>query len=291
MRILIGWLGRAISLILFYSPPGLRKALGIFLACLWFDVLRIRRRVVLDNIHIAFPQMSKKERIRIGRKSLQYLGRNLVEYCYLPFLSKENYPDYFSFDNAQLLDEVLARGRGALLVTLHMGHGDLALGAMSLRGWPVMMVSKIFSWRLLNDLWFGMRERLGTKFIAPRDSSFALLRGLKSGAAVVIPLDQFTGPPVGVLTTFFGRKTGTAAGLAVMAERSGAAVLIVYTNRDAEGKHVLHFVREMPIEKSRDRAAAARVTQSFNDELEKIVRLHPDQWMWIHRRWKTFEMG
>src|ERR1019366_1076123 len=104
----------------------------------------------------------------------------------------------------------------------------------------------------LNDMWFGMRERLGTRFIAPRDSSYALLRALKGGAAVIIPLDQFTGPPIGVRTTFFGRETGTAAGLAVMAGRSGATVLAVYTHRDEQGRHALHFVREMPVAKTRD---------------------------------------
>jgi KDO2-lipid IV(A) lauroyltransferase len=150
------------------------------------------------------------------------------------------------------------------------------------------MVSKFFKLKWLNDMWFGMRERLGTRFIPPRDSSYQLLRGLKSGNAVVIPLDQFTGPPIGVRTTFFGKETGTAAGLAVMAERSGAPVLAVYTYRDAKGRHVLRFVKEMPVAKGRDPESVQRVTQAFNDELEKFIKLHPDQWMWIHRRWKSF---
>jgi Kdo2-lipid IVA lauroyltransferase/acyltransferase len=171
---------------------------------------------------------------------------------------------------------------------LHLGHGDLACAALSLNGLPIIMVSKFFKLRWLNDLWFGMRERLGTRFIAPRDSSYALLKGLKSGAAVVIPLDQFTGPPIGVRTTFFGRETGTAAGLAVMAERSGAAVVSAYCFRDTNGKHVIHFNREMPVSSARSPEGARLVTQTFNDELESFVRLHPDQWMWIHRRWKRF---
>jgi KDO2-lipid IV(A) lauroyltransferase len=288
MQTLIGSLGRTLSFLLFHLPAGLRRAIGKFLAFLWFDLLRIRRQVVLDNIAIAFPEMSLADRVTIGRKSLQHLGMNFVEYCYLPNLTKENYTQFLTFDNPELLDSILSRGKGVLLLTLHMGHGDLACAAMSLRGWPVVMVSKIFKLKWLNNLWFGMRERLGTKFIAPRDSSFALLRALKNGAAVVIPFDQFTGPPIGVRSTFFGRETGTGAGLAIMAERSGAPVLVVYTNRTEDGRHVLHFVREIPIPALRTAESAALTTQVFNNELEKIVRQHPDQWMWIHRRWKTF---
>lgn len=288
MKILIGWLGLGISFSLFKAPAFVRRALGNFLAFLWFDFFRIRRQVVLDNLKIAYPDLPLKERVRLGRRSLRALGLNFVEYSFLPWLNKQNYEKYFAFDNPGLVDEVLSRGKGALLLTCHLGHGDLACAAMSLRGWPVVMVSKFFKMKWLNDLWFGMRERLGTKFVAPRDSSYALLRALKGGNLVVIPLDQFTGPPIGVKTRFFGRETGTAAGLAVMAERSGAPVIAVYTHRDEDGRHVLHFVREMAIPKARDPANVARVTQEFNDQLEQFVRRHPDQWMWIHRRWKEF---
>ena len=290
MRILIGWLGRAISFVLFHGPAWLRQGLGNLLAFLWFDLFRIRRRVVLENLRIAFPDMTEKDRVILGRESLRGLGLNFVEYSFLPWLNKSNYENYFRFKNPELVEETLARGKGCLMLTLHLGHGDLACAAMSLRGWPIVMVSKFFKLRWLNDLWFGMRERLGTRFIAPRDSSYALLKSLKQGAAVVIPLDQFTGPPIGVLTKFFGRETGTAAGLAVMAERSGAPVLAVYTYRDSDGKHVLCFEKEMHVPKTRDPLSTAKVTQEFNDELERFVRRHPEQWMWIHRRWKTFEV-
>ncbi len=290
MQTLIAWLGRAVSAVLFYGPAWVRRGLGNFLAFLWFDFLRIRRQVVLNNIAIAFPSMSLSDRVRVGRKSLQALGQVFVEYSFLPYLSKNNYESLIRFENAELMEQKLAQGKGVLLLTLHMGHGDLACAAMSLKGWPVVMVSKTFKLKLLNDLWFGMRERLGTRFIPPRDSAYPLLKALKSGSAVIIPLDQFTGPPIGVRSRFFGVETGTGAGLAVMAERSGAPVVVVYTYRDEQGKHVLHFVCEVPVPRNqaKDPEATARVTQRFNDELEKLVRLHPEQWMWIHKRWKKF---
>lgn len=288
MKLLIGSFGRILAYFLFYGPAFVRKALAYFLAFLWFDVLRLRRQVIDENMKIAFPSWTAAKRRRMGRKNLRHLGLNFVEYSFMPWLSRRNYERYFVFENAPLFEEALSRGKGVLLLTLHLGNGDLACAGLSLRGYPVVMVSKFFKIKWLNDLWFGMRERLGTRFVAPRDSSFALLKSLKQGRAVIIPLDQFTGPPIGVRTTFFGHETGTAAGLAVMAERSGAPVISVYTYRREDGRHVVRFAHEMPVRLAPDETVEA-ITQRFNDELQRFVVQHPDQWMWIHRRWKKFK--
>lgn len=285
MKLLIGWPARAISYLLYNGPEWVRRWLGNFLGFLWFDLFRIRRKVVTDNIAIAFPEMEYRERVAMGRRCLHYLGHNFVEYSFLPWINKDNVDEHFDFINTKIFDEALAQGRGVLLLTLHLGNGDLGCSALSIRGYPMVMVSKFFKAKWLNDMWFGMRERVGTKFVAPRNSSYALLKALKSNQAVVIPLDQFTGPPIGVRTTFFGVETGTAAGLAVMAQRSKAPVISVYSWRQPNGRHAIEFVREIPT----GDAEPDVVTQRFNDELESFVRLHPDQWMWIHKRWKKFK--
>lgn len=288
MKRWIGWLGRIVSSLLFFGPSFLRRWVAYFLAFLWFDLFRIRRDVVDGNLAIAFPEMTGPERVRLGRAGLRHLALNFVEYSFLPWLTRENFERYYEFHNLELLDEAFKRGKGVLLLTLHLGNGDLGIAGLALKGYPITLVSKFFKIKWLNDLWFGMRERLGTRFVPPRDSSFALLRALKSNRAVMIPLDQFTGPPIGVRTTFFGRETGTAAGLAVMAERSGAPVISIYTVRTPEGRHGIYVLREMPVRNSPDETVE-QITQRFNDELESLVRLHPEQWMWIHRRWKKFK--
>lgn len=286
MKRLTGWLGRATSFVLYFGPAGVRRALGYLLAFLWFDVFRIRRRVAIDNVGIAFPELPEHERVRIARRSMQHMGVNFTEYSFLPFLNAREVEKHFVLTGREVVDQALARGKGLLLLTLHLGNGDLGCSALSVAGYPMVMVSKFFKAKWLNDLWFGMRERVGTKFVAPRNSSYALLKALKNKQIVVIPLDQFTGPPIGVRTTFFGRETGTAAGLAVMAQRSGAPVVSVYSRRMPDGRHQIHFAREIPVEG----LSAEVATQNFNDELETFVRQYPDQWMWIHKRWKTFKV-
>ncbi len=288
MRRWIVWVVKASSFLVAHGPQWARRALANILAFLWFDLFRIRRDVIDRNIAIAFPELSPRERVRLGRKSLRHLGLSFVEYADLPWLSKEKLDRYFEFHNLELLDEALSRGRGVLLLTLHLGNGDLAVAGLAVRGYPMVLVSKLFKLKWLNEIWFGLREQLGVKFVPPRDSSFALLKALKKNQVITVPLDQFTGPPIGVRTTFFGVETGTAAGLSVMAERSGAPVLSVYTVRTPEGRHAIHFIREMPVRNSPEETTE-QITQRFNDELESFVRLHPEQWMWIHRRWKKFK--
>lgn len=282
-RNLFGYIFWILAGILYLSPYGVRRFLGILLGILWFDIFRIRRDVVLQNIQRAFPELTYKDQVKIGRRSLWNLGTNFIEYSLLPFLNSKNVDRFFRMEQMHHLDQALEHGKGVLMLTLHLGHGDLALGALSLKGYPMIMVSKFFKLKWLNDLWFRMRERLGTQFVPPRDSSFQILRGLKAKKAVVIPLDQFTGPPIGVRTQFFGHETGTAAGLATMAIRSGAKVVPVYTFRDSGGVHVIRALPEVDL---LDEVLSS--TQKFNDILEKLVVEHPDQWMWIHKRWKKF---
>jgi KDO2-lipid IV(A) lauroyltransferase len=279
----MGWLGRAISRALYIQPQFVRRFFGVCLACLWFDFLRIRRKVILDNLKIAFPEWTEKQRVQCARRSLQHMGWNLIDYSIMPHLNPKNLDKYFVFHGIEKPYEALKEGKGLLILTLHLGYGDMALAGLSVHGLPIAMVSKEFKLKWLNDLWFGMRGKYGMTFIPPRNSSFALLKALKSKRMVVIPNDQFTGPPIGVRTTFFGKETGTAAGLSIMADRSGAPVLSTYVYRLPDGRHSIHFMNFM-----NTKGEPQAVTQAFNDELEKFVRLYPDQYMWLHKRWKKF---
>ncbi len=283
MKLLMGWLGRAISYLLYIQPQFVRRFLGAVLAFLWFDVLRIRRKVMINGLEIAFPEWTHAQRVRVSRRSLQHMGWNMVDFTIMPYLNKENLDRYFVFNGIDKAYKALEEGKGLLILTLHLGFGDMALAGLSVHGLPIAMVSKEFKWKWLNDLWFGMRGKYGMTFIPPRNSSFTLLKSLKANRMVVIPLDQFTGPPIGVRTTFFGKETGTAAGLAIMAQRSGVKVLSCYPYRQADGRHVIQFENFMPTEGDPE-----AVTQTFNDELERFVRLYPEQYMWLHKRWKKF---
>ncbi|MBX7232317.1 MAG: lysophospholipid acyltransferase family protein [Bdellovibrionales bacterium] len=305
------WIFAPLSLfasILVKTPWSFQKRLGAVLGVIWFDVLRIRRQVILSNLAIAYPQLSYKERVSMGRRAMKEFGCNLVEYCEWSQLSQTTLQRKFAFHDLKYFDHALAKGKGALLLTLHLGNGDLAIAGLALKGYKINLVSKVFKTQWLNQKWFAMREKIGIKLIPPRNSSYAILKALKRNEIVVFVLDQYTGPPIGVETEFFGRKTGTGFGLAVIAERSGASVIPGYTFRDQNGINNLYLQDEIPYEISSEENANPRVndavnmkdisfgerstvrhmTQIYNDKLESYVRKHPEQWMWLHKRWKQF---
>ena len=289
MKLLIGWVSRFVAYLVFLLPRGMQLAMGSFIGWLWFDVLRIRRRIAIDNVSIAFPERNLRERTAIARASLRSLGQTLIEYFIFPFFEKESVDRYFEVQGIENLRAALASGRGAIMMTLHLGNGDFAVAALSRMGFPMQLISKEFKSKWLNDLWFGMREKHGTKFISPEKSSFEILRALRRNEIVVFVLDQFMGPPVGVRTRFFGRVTGTAMGCAVIADRTGAPVVPAYTFRKPNGQHVMVFEEPMAfLDHGPREQNIAVMTQSYTDKIEAIIRRHPDQWMWIHRRWKEF---
>ena len=289
MKLLIGSFAKLIALVVANLPRRAQLALGRFVGWLWFDVLKIRRRIAIDNVGIAFPELSEKERTQIARDSLTSMGQTLIEYFLFPFLNERRARELFELEGEEYLKEALKEKKGAILMTLHLGNGDLAVAALSRLGYPMQLISKEFKSRWLNDLWFGMRRKHGTRFIAPEKSSFEILRALRRNELVVFVLDQFMGPPIGVRTRFFGKETGTAMGCALMADRTHSPVVPCYTYRKEDGRHVMVF--EKPIEfldhGLRDQNIAV-MTQIYTDKIEAIVRKHPGQWMWIHRRWKEF---
>lgn len=294
MLFVIRCLFKPFTTFIHFAPYGFRKSLAAFLAFLWFDFFRIRRKVVIDNISKAFPDWPMEKKVHVGRMSLYHWALNFVEYCHFPFIDKKWIDKNFEIVNRHYIDEAVKEGKGSLMVTLHLGNGDLACAALSMNGYPVSMVSKNFKWKALNDFWFGLRERLGVQLIPPRDATFAVLRAIKQGRIVIFPLDQYTGNPIGIRSHFFGIETGTAMGPVIMADRSECPVLMTYTIRLPDGRHQIVFERIDRVKldapknsEARDLAIAKKI-QEWNDQIEEWVRLCPEQWMWLHKRWKRF---
>lgn len=264
---------------------------------LWFDVFRIRRAVAIDNIKQAYPELGTREAVQMARGSLLNMGRSIVEFGLFPFLTARELPKLVEIKGLENFERAIAKGKGVLFLGVHLGNGDLGIAALSRMGYPISLISKNFKLKWLNDLWFGMRERHGTRFISPENSSFQILRALKSRRNIFFVLDQFMGPPIGCRTTFFNRETGTAMGLAIIAHRSGAPVVPAYTYRRSDGRHQIVLLPEVAWQDaslegqkadSDDVEIITSMTQIYTDTIEAIVRQHPEQWMWIHRRWKKF---
>lgn len=288
----LGFPFRILFFLIHIMPYPVHAFLAWVVQFVWFDLTRIRRKDAIRNVERAFPELSKKEATQMARKSLFHMGLTLVEFFSMPFLWSKEFRDLYDVEGEEYLQEALKEGKGVFALSLHLGNGDMGAAALAAWDYPTKIISKIFKSKWLNKIWFSAREAKGVGFIPPRKSTYEILKALKKNEIVIFVLDQYTGPPNGVLTTFFGIETGTAVGLALFAQRSGAPVLPVYTYRIGPKKHKIIIKPPIPFEEKETKEESLRhMTQQYNTVVEDAIRKTPEQWMWVHRRWKHGFVG
>jgi Kdo2-lipid IVA lauroyltransferase/acyltransferase len=271
-------------------PWKLNKILGWILATLWIDVFAIRKKVILENIQRAFPEMDETLKNEIAKASMVSLCRSFFDVIKIPSLTDAWIDQNVVFHGLDNIEAYKKTGKGVLFLTLHLGSGDLGAAVISRRVWPCTLISKRFQNKFLDQFWFSLRGRSKTEFIDAHSqrNAFDILAAIRRQRGVIFVLDQFMGKPYGVETDFFGIKTGTAYGLALFAKKTQLPVIPIYNYWDKQDK--LHICFVEPVDLSAVLSENNEVvTNRFNRELEKIISLHPDQWMWVHKRWKTFE--
>ncbi|WP_413578269.1 lysophospholipid acyltransferase family protein [Bdellovibrio sp. HCB290] len=274
-------------------PRKVQRLSGSWIGFLWWDVFGFRKKIVINNLKVAFPEWTEAQRKKVGRESVYQLGYNFGEFFFIPNMTREWVDKNVVFEGLQNYEQAIANGKGFFYLTLHLGNGDLGANALSVIGQKIHIISKSFKTKWFNDLWFSVRGAQGVKYIEAHgpNNAFEILKALKRNEGLVFVLDQYMGKPFGVATTFFGKRTGTAYGLALFAQKTKAPVLPIYTYEGNDGK--VHLVIEPAMDLSpsivedKDQSIA-NITQAFTDKLEQIVRKHPEQWMWVHRRWKDF---
>ena len=240
MYYLIQLLSKIISKVIFVAPKFVQNWLGDFLGILWFDIIRLRRQLVLSNLNIAFPEWSDGRKLSVGRRSVCNLGRTFIEFLTIPFISSNWIDQNVVFEGLEYFLEAKKKNKGVLLLSSHLGNGELVASILCIKGYPLYLITKRMSSETADKFWFGIRSSHGCQFIEARNSSFEILRALKEKASVVFVQDQFSGPPIGIKSRFFGKETGTAYGLALFALKTGAPVVPIYTYRDAGGRtHVI----------------------------------------------------
>src|ERR1700683_911579 len=274
-------------------PRPLARAAGIGLAFVVY-LLHVRlRQVGMRNLAMAFPEKSEAERARILRGEFTSLGRQLSELCQFPRYSEKNVDEVVVYDGLENYEQAYARGKGVLFVTAHFGGWELSAFAHSLHGHWLHIVMRPMDNPYLDRLIQHYRTMHGNKTVAKDDFVRGLLAAMKAGETVGILMDTNMTPPQGVFVDFFGIPACTASGLARIALRTDAAVLPGFTIWDeALGKYRLRFDPALALIRTGDlEADIAANTQTFTKVIEDYVRRYPEQWLWVHRRWKTRPEG
>ncbi|HEY5055465.1 MAG TPA: lysophospholipid acyltransferase family protein [Acidobacteriaceae bacterium] len=274
-------------------PRFLARAAGAMVARIaWLAVPRLRQ-VGLRNLSLAFPDKSAAERERILRLEYRNLGWQLAEFAKMSSYSRESTSRFIRYEG---LDNYLAarnRGNGVLVLTGHLGAWELSSYYHSLAGYPMGMVIRRLDNPLVDRMVNRIRCRHGNRVLHKDDFARGLIGAMRSGETVGILMDTNMTPPQGVFVPFFGTLACTASGLARVALKTGAAVIPGFLIwEESEQKYVLHFLPEVALVSTGDSEAdAIENTARLTAVLEDVIRRHPDQWLWMHRRWKTRPEG
>jgi Kdo2-lipid IVA lauroyltransferase/acyltransferase len=287
------WLVVIVARALGSMPRGLARLIAMFLAVVVYGVLGRLRRVGVRNLALALPELSPKARRGILRGAYRSLAWQLVEFCRMAGYTAQNASADLRTEGLEHYLSARARGKGVLVVTGHLGAWELSSFYHSLMGYPMGMVIRRLDNRRLDDYVNGIRCMHGNRVLHKDDFARGLLTAMRDGETVGILMDTNMRPPQGVFVEFFGRQACTASGLARVALKTGAAVLPGFMVWEkAERKYVLRFGPELKFTLTGDAEADARAaTQVCAAVTEEWIRRYADQWLWIHRRWKTRPAG
>ena len=274
-------------------PRPLARAAGISLGRAIY-LLHIRlRQVGMRNLQLAFPEMSKRKRAKILRGEFTSLGRQAAEVCLFPKYTSKDVSKIVVYEGFENFERALGRGKGVLFLTGHLGGWELSAFAHSLYGHPLHVVMRSLDNVYLDHLTKSYRTMHGNSMLDKDESLRGLLSALKAGETVGILMDTNMTPPQGVFVDFFGIPACTASGMARIALRTDAAVVPGFTVWDPDlRKYRLRFDPAIELVRTGDDDADALTnTQLFTKVIEDYVRKYPDQWLWVHRRWKTRPEG
>jgi KDO2-lipid IV(A) lauroyltransferase len=274
-------------------PRPLARATAIAIAWVVYLLHSRLRRVGMRNLALAFPEISSRQRARILRGEFTSLGRQLAEVCHFPKYTVENVNRVLVYEGFENYERAFARGKGVLFLTAHLGGWELSAFAHSLHGHPLHVVARPLDNAYLDQLVRQYRTLHGNTIVDKDDFVRGLLSAMKNGEAVGILMDTNMTPPQGIFVDFFGVPACSASGLARIALRTDAAVVPGFTIWDpALRKYRLRFDPAVNLIRSQDSEADIQAnTQLFTKIIEDYVRQYPDQWLWVHRRWKTRPQG
>ena len=274
-------------------PRSLSRAFAISIGQMVYLFHFRLRQVGMRNLEMVFPEKSEAERARILRGVFTSLGRQLAELCQFPRYTPENIDDVVVYDGLENYERAYARGKGVLFLTGHFGGWELSAFAHSLHGHWLHVVMRPMDNSYLDRLLQQYRTMHGNKTVDKDDFVRGLLAAMKAGETVGILMDTNMTPPQGIFVDFFGIPACTASGLARIALRTDAAVVPGFTIWDpALRKYRLRFDPALELVRTGNlEADIAANTQMFTKVIEEYVRKYPDQWLWVHRRWKTRPEG
>ncbi len=260
---------------------------GRGLGWIYGSVIRYHRKDAIEALHRAFPEKPHDEILGIVRSMYANLGTNAVELFRMPGMTDEFLRTHIDVEGEPLAKDAMARGKGVIILTGHIGNWDLLAAGTPRLGYPLTIITKVMKNKAANDFWMEMRMRFGMKTVPAHNSYRACLSVLRKNELLGFILDQNMIRKEGVFVDFFGKPACTTPGLAYLSAQSGAPVVPVFMIRLEHGRHLIKVLPPIEPPPDRESATIRDYTQRYTKIIEEMIRQYPDQWTWIHRRWRT----
>ncbi len=245
------------------------------------------RRVALKNLYFAFPELGVRQHERIVDGVFRSIARMLVALARFPSLDDANISEWIGYEGLENYHDAKREGHGVLIATAHLGNWELSAFAHAWMTEPMNVLVRPLDNPLIDQLIEERRTRSGNRLIYKKDAARAILKALQDNEAVGILIDQNTSASEGVFIDFFGKPACAGSAFAKLAHRSNAVVIPGFALwNEGTRRYVLRFYPR--VEMTGDVRAD---TQRIHSVIEQVIREFPDQWMWIHRRWKTRPAG
>jgi Kdo2-lipid IVA lauroyltransferase/acyltransferase len=246
------------------------------------------RRLTIKHLSIAFPEKSKSEIRALAKSTFKMLGKNggeIIRSSRIQSLEQLNKVLVtHGYDNFQ---KAYAKGRGVIFLTCHLGAFDLQITNMALRGLNPNIIGTPLKDPRLNELLWNYRNAHGAIAIERGRETFRMIKILKSGGSVALLIDQDTKVKT-EFVNFFGKPAATPVGASVLAMKTGAAIVPTYVHLAEDGLQHMHILPEIPMRVSdNEKDDVLYNTQILTNFIEDTIRKYPDQWVWMHERWKT----
>lgn len=271
----------AITLPFVLLPVRAGKVLGLMLYYFWGR----RRKIALENVRRACSSgviTGKPE--EIIRKNFEGLGQSIVEILKIYFGRGKRILDNIKFKGLENLKEAKDKGRGVIFITGHCGNWELLALATSLKITPVSVVARRLNNPFLNNLIERLRSRYGNRVIYKKGALKEIIKTLRGNGSVGILIDQAVLPEEGIIVDFLGRPAWTTKMPVLVARKTGSPILPVFIKRNGKGQEITIYPEVMLL--SNNNESIRENTRRLNSFIEDYIRENPEQWLWIHRRWK-----
>lgn len=289
-RYVLYYMARCLAAFVYILPLSIALALADVIGFFAFLAARKYAKITLENLRSVFAgEKTDQEIIKIAKQVFKNISRNAVELVRFPKISKANIDDFIGIEGSEILDREFSRGKGIIVVTGHIGNWEMMAITLRIKGYPGVAVGKRIYFHKYDEYLNSLRRHHDVNIVYRDDSPRKILKVLKSNGIVGIVADQDVDSVEGVFVDFLGRKAFTPAGPAVLAKATGASLVPVVVIRD--GRRYRLIVSE-PIklaDTGNKEADVVSDTQRWSLVLESYIRKYPDQWVWMHRRWKTKE--